>query len=82
MPIENIVWLKKEKEDDDDNGMDAHTRRDIRDMAREAKFQTQLLTQQGNSIASLTVLLCYFEFIYFPIAKSDKSSSLLLQLRH
>lgn len=32
--------------------MDQHTRRsiqDIRDMAREAKIQTQLLTQQGNN---------------------------------
>lgn len=28
--------------------MEQQTRRDIRDMAREAKFQTQLLTQQGN----------------------------------
>lgn len=34
--------------------MDQHTRRDIRDMAREAKIQTQLLTQQGNEIYKIT----------------------------
>lgn len=28
--------------------MDTPNRKDIRDMAREAQFQTQLLTQQGN----------------------------------
>lgn len=30
--------------------MDTPNRKDLRDMAREAQFQTQLLTQQGNLI--------------------------------
>lgn len=33
--------------------MDTPNRKDIRDMTREAQFQTQLLTQQGNSIQFL-----------------------------
>lgn len=37
--------------------MDPHIKRDIRDMAREAKFQTQLLTQQGNNTSTTRAIL-------------------------
>ena len=46
--------------------MDTPNRKDIRDMTREAQFQTQLLTQQGNLNISLlfSVGICV-KFIAF-----------------
>lgn len=43
--------------------MDTPNRKDLRDMTREAQFQTQLLTQQGN--LNSFIFLSYLHLVSF-----------------